>query len=76
MPKAAPRLVSIDLRDVIQPGKDKEKPKTTSIRLPLETIRKLDAIAKESRMSRTKLLRNLINAMIRDWDSQQGQKRK
>lgn len=66
--------LTIDLKEVLGEPKTKEPASTTSVRLPISMAKKLTEIAKAERMSRTKLIRSLIAALIRDYEEQHGTK--
>jgi predicted DNA-binding ribbon-helix-helix protein len=65
----------LDLDEILG-AKSREPAVTTSIRLPKSEAMKLKEIAKSQRMSVTKLLRNLIAALIRDYEVRYGTKRR
>ncbi len=69
------RAMPLDLDEILG-GKTKERVVTTSIRLPESEAKKLKDIAKSQRMSVTKLLRNLIAALVKDYEERYGSKRR
>lgn len=74
--RSVARHMPLDLDEILGGSKAKERAITTSIRVPASTADKLKEIAKSRKMSVTKLLRNLINALIRDYDEQYGPRRR
>lgn len=70
------RNVPLDLDEILGEAKTKEPVVTTSIRLPVSMAERLDEIAKARKMSRTKLMKNLIAALIRDYEEKHGSRRR
>lgn len=66
----------IDLDEILGKSEPKEQPVSTSVRIAPSVLAKLDEIAKARRMSRTRLLNNLIRALIKDYEEQHGAKRR
>lgn len=66
----------LDLDEILGEPKQPQKPKATSVRLPLEMVAKLDRISKERRMSRNKLIKSVLAALIKDYEDRHDIKRR
>ena len=75
-PKNTARNAPLDLDEILGVSKTKERAKTTSVRLPPSLAAKLREIAESRKMTQTRLIRNLIEAFVRDYEERHGTKRR
>lgn len=65
------RPVSLDLDEILE-SKSREKTIPTTIRLPASVAKRLMEIAKARKMTRAKLVRNLVLSLIREYEEKHG----
>lgn len=73
--RQAARNMPLDLDEILE-AKAKEETVPTTVRLPVSMAQAFKRIAEARKMSQAKLLRNLVAALIRDYEEQHGAKRR